>query len=89
MSDFRTYFIGRDPNNTVVMADESISRRHCEITVNGDDCVLVDSRSTHGCYIQRDGQWCAITHEYINVSDTIKLGRVSGLVSDFLRGDRA
>lgn len=43
--------IGRTEGNTIVINDNRISRRHVEITVQGEQAVLRDLGSTNGTYV--------------------------------------
>ncbi|MEQ3696856.1 MAG: FHA domain-containing protein [Pseudomonadales bacterium] len=88
MSKFNTHFFGRDTSNTVVLDDPSISRFHCELTVNGEHCLLVDANSTHGCFVERDGEWEAVKNAQLKLTDRVKIGRLSGVLNEFLKGER-
>src|SRR2546423_13959319 len=44
----RTVTVGRDPKVELPLQDEGISRRHCRVTVEEDDFILEDLRSTNG-----------------------------------------
>lgn len=89
MSSFTTYFFGRDQSNSIVLDDPSISRFHCELTVNGDDCLLVDANSTHGCFVERNGDWESVKNSQLKLTDRVKIGRLSGLLKDFIKGEKA
>ncbi|WP_298633765.1 FHA domain-containing protein [uncultured Umboniibacter sp.] len=88
MNKFSTHFLGRDASNTLVMNDPSISRFHCEVTVSGDSCLLVDSNSTHGCFVERDGEWKTVKNAQLKLTDRVKIGRLSGILNEFLKGER-
>lgn len=89
MSKFTTYFLGRDASNTVQLDDPSISRFHCELTVNGSDCVLVDANSTHGCFVERDGEWESVKNAQLKLTDRVRFGCLGGVLDEFLKGVRA
>ena len=43
--------VGRDPASAIVLADPTVSRRHAEIEVDGETCVVRDLGSTNGTYV--------------------------------------
>lgn len=45
--------IGRDPRSTVWLEDESVSRRHALISVDGETASLEDLESTNGTFLNR------------------------------------
>jgi pSer/pThr/pTyr-binding forkhead associated (FHA) protein len=65
--------LGRDPDNVIVLADESVSAHHAEIRVNGGHWVLRDLRSTNGTQV--NGQRVAGAVRLAS-GDTIEVGRV-------------
>ena len=46
--------IGRDPRSAVWLEDESVSRRHARISVDGDVARLDDLESTNGTFLNRE-----------------------------------
>ena len=52
----RTFTIGRAPDCDLVLADESVSRRHAELLViAGGEVFVTDCRSTHGTTVIEHG----------------------------------
>ena len=49
-----TMTLGRDPSNTIRLADRTVSRHHARITTAGDALVLADAGSSHGTWV--DGE---------------------------------
>ena len=43
--------VGRDEPNILVIRDDSISRRHCEILVYGTEVIVRDLGSTNGTFV--------------------------------------
>ena len=43
--------VGRDEPNTLVIRDDSISTRHCEILVYGTEVIVRDLGSTNGTFV--------------------------------------
>jgi diguanylate cyclase (GGDEF)-like protein len=46
--------LGRQPDNDIVLSDESASRKHAEITMQEDKLVITDLKSTNGTFVNRD-----------------------------------
>jgi hypothetical protein len=65
--------VGTDPGCTVVLADQYMSSRHCEIRAEGGTWMLRDLKSTNGTYVndKRVEQ-----HELVD-SDFLRLGQVA------------
>ena len=75
------FTIGRDPELCDIAIcegekHEQISRLHMELTVarNARTCYLVDRCSTNGCYVQKDGEWEAITQAEVEWDTPLLLG---------------
>lgn len=45
---------GRHPESDIFLDDVAVSRRHAEITRNGDDYVVRDAGSLNGTYLNRE-----------------------------------
>lgn len=43
--------VGRDPSSDVHLKDASVSRRHAEITLRGEEWVIVDQKSGNGIHV--------------------------------------
>ena len=63
--------IGRSPNNTIVINDPEISRRHAQILQQGDGFAAEDLGSTNGTFV--NGQR-AVGVTAVNDGDIIELG---------------
>jgi len=44
-------FVGRGEHNTLVLRDDSVSSRHCEILLHGAEVIVVDLDSRNGTYV--------------------------------------
>ncbi len=64
--------VGRGQNADIVLNDESVSRRHAQLSVSGDTCELVDLGSYNGTYVN-DVQ---VVHQRLQDGDRIAFGRV-------------
>ena len=43
--------IGRDPQNTIIIQDDSVSAHHCELLVYGSEVIVHDLRSRNGTFV--------------------------------------
>jgi hypothetical protein len=83
----RKYTIGRSPTCDIVLADESVSRIHAELTfLEGGKLLLTDCRSTQGTdLMNHGGEARAIRQELISPLDTLRFGAVSMPVKELLQ----
>jgi len=63
--------VGRAPDNTVVIDNPGVSRRHCRIEKRGDVCVILDLNSNNGTFL--NGK--KITQANLNNGDEIAVGK--------------
>jgi CheY-like chemotaxis protein len=64
--------IGRAEGNTFQINDTSISGRHCEILLRGDDVVVGDLNSTNGTFIKGE----RVTKAILRPGQILRLGQV-------------
>jgi CheY-like chemotaxis protein len=64
--------IGRAEGNTFHIADPSLSGRHCEILLRGDEIVVSDLNSTNGTFINGE----RITKAILRPGQILRLGQV-------------
>jgi hypothetical protein len=76
MSTEKTFNLGRDEGNHIVIDDKhaSVSHYHASITINGDTWILTDRQSKNGTYIEEDGQFRRYERVNITPSTWIRLG---------------
>jgi predicted component of type VI protein secretion system len=67
-----TYTIGRAPENSIRLEDNSVSGRHAELAVVAENCYLKDLGSTNGTLV--NGQ--AITEVQLRAGDRVRFGKV-------------
>ncbi len=63
---FPTISIGRSPENVIVLPDQEVSRKHAELTMDGDKLMLKDLQSKNGTYLY-DGK------KFQQVSDSVEV----------------
>jgi pSer/pThr/pTyr-binding forkhead associated (FHA) protein len=79
------YLIGRDPGCAIPIADDSISRRHAQITLDGSHIRVEDVGSSNGTFLIRQGQKKKIqAEETVFSTDTLQFGEVQLTVKDLL-----
>jgi pSer/pThr/pTyr-binding forkhead associated (FHA) protein len=64
--------IGRVEDNTIQIADASVSSHHCEIHLRGHEVFIRDLNSTNGTFINDS----RITESVLNPGQVLKLGQV-------------
>jgi len=67
-----TYTIGRAPENSIRLEDVSVSGRHAELAMVGENCFLKDLGSTNGTVV--NGQ--PATEVQLCAGDRIRFGKV-------------
>ncbi|MAT95673.1 MAG: hypothetical protein CL608_00780 [Anaerolineaceae bacterium] len=81
--------IGRSANNGIVINDAEISRRHAQITPQGEGYVLEDLGSTNGTFVNgsRLNQPIALKHgDAVAFGDTVRLRYwAAGMASEIVR----
>lgn len=81
----RKFVIGRDAACDVVLADESVSRRHAELLVFDDGMVFyTDCASTLGSRLVRDGRSSPLHQEVLMPGDQLVLGELPLTSEDLL-----
>ncbi len=86
----QTFTIGRSPDCDVVLADESVSRRHAELLVmETGELFLIDCGSTHGTSLSHRGETRRINQEFVHPEATVLFGELSLPVRDLLDAIRA
>ncbi|MCA9582791.1 MAG: FHA domain-containing protein, partial [Myxococcales bacterium] len=66
-----TITLGRSSKSDVQVDQESVSRNHCQITIEGDHVVLKDLGSTNGTYVNDR----VIDSVHLRDGDQVKVGR--------------
>src|SRR5947208_13276847 len=68
--------VGRGQGADIVLNDESVSRRHAQVSVVGEACEVMDLGSYNGTYVN-DVQ---VVHQRLRDGDRIAFGRVRGRI---------
>jgi predicted component of type VI protein secretion system len=85
-----TYSIGRSPDCDVVLADQSVSRKHAELVVlDGGQLFLVDCQSTHGTTLMHGGTTRPVRQEFLEPDAVVTFGDVAMPVRDLLDAVRS
>ena len=70
--------VGRVEDNTLQIADGSVSSHHCEIILRGTEIVIKDLNSTNGSFINND----RITESVLKSGQVLRLGQVELKIDD-------
>ena len=70
-----TYTLGRSPENSIRLADTSVSGRHAQLVLVAENCYLKDLGSTNGTIV--NGQ--PITETQLRAGDRIRFGKVDAV----------
>lgn len=72
----KTYNLGLDDNNNIVIDSKhaSVSHNHASITVDGDRWILTDNQSTNGTYVEENGFFRRYDKVAITPCTWIRLG---------------
>jgi pSer/pThr/pTyr-binding forkhead associated (FHA) protein len=77
--------IGRGRHCDVVLADESVSRRHAELNLLANGTLfIVDCQSQNGTFLLRSGQYLPIRQELVLENDQLRLGDLKVSVREIL-----
>lgn len=82
----RKLAIGRAPECDVVLADDSVSRRHAELVILEDgSLLLIDCHSTRGTRLHAPGGGSRAVHqELVTAGDRVQLGELAVTVGELL-----
>ena len=81
----RKFSIGRARGCDIVLADDSVSRYHAELTLlKGGKLLLTDCKSSNGSYLLQGGQEKEIRQELVSPTDTVQLGDIKISVKELL-----
>ena len=83
----QTLTVGRSPDSDVRIRDETVSRRHAELTVTSSGRYYVtDCGSLRGTCVFRGGEWTPLRQGYVGPDERLRFGkfetRVARLLAD-------
>lgn len=80
-----TLIIGRGSECDFVVSDDTVSRRHAVMVIEGDNEIRVaDSNSTNGTFVFDSGFWMRTQQCRVRSKDRLKFGEVEVAVADIL-----
>ena len=83
----QTLTVGRSPDSDVRIRDETVSRRHAELTVTSSNRYYVtDCGSLRGTSVFRGGEWTPLRQGYVGPYERLRFGnfetKLAGLLKD-------
>jgi pSer/pThr/pTyr-binding forkhead associated (FHA) protein len=85
MNAERHFTIGRSEGCDIVLADDSVSRRHAELVpLGGGQLQVADCGSTHGTLLIHHGHRRPLTREVVPLDADVQFGDIRLSVSDLL-----
>lgn len=79
------FTIGRDQSCDIPVADDSVSRRHAELTmIEQGKLLLVDCQSSNGTAVLEDGRPRPIRQAFVTPADRVQFGSVVLSVADIV-----
>ena len=90
---FQTLTVGRGPDSDVRIRDETVSRRHAELTVTHSGRYYVtDCGSLRGTQVFRGGEWTPLRQGYVDPDERLRFGkfetRLAYLLDDNVDGPK-
>jgi predicted component of type VI protein secretion system len=86
----RTFTVGRASDCDIVLADDTVSRRHAELVLVADGQVFVtDCHSTHGTHLIEHGRAAPLHQSVVAPHASIRFGDVTMEVAEILSALRA
>ncbi len=83
------YTIGRDGDCDVSIADDSVSRVHAEVTIDGGRVRVTDRKSRNGTRLIRNQQTTGFQDGYVVPTDQLQFGEAMLSVADILEAIRS
>ena len=79
------YFVGRTPDNDIVLTDETVSTRHCCIAIKSNGRIeLTDLGSKNGTFVFQNGDGRRVHSIELEATDRIRIGRIETTVASLL-----
>lgn len=82
----QTLTVGRSAGSDLRIRDETVSRRHAELTVTSSGrYYLTDCGSLRGTSVFRGGEWAALRQGYIGPDERIRFGKFETRLARLLK----
>ena len=82
----QTLTVGRSPDSDIRIRDETVSRRHAELTVTGGGRYYVtDCGSLRGTSVFRGGEWTPLRQGYVGPDERLRFGKFETRVARLLK----
>ena len=66
----QSIIMGRSPSNNIYLKDRNVSRAHCLVRVENDECILEDLGSTNGTFVNDQ----RVTELKLEQGDIVRVG---------------
>lgn len=75
MGKHAVFSIGRGQDADIPLDDETVSRRHAEVTLTSDGkYYFADCNSSGGSYLLKDAAWVPLQQSFVEKTDQLQLG---------------
>ena len=82
----QTLTVGRSPDSDVRICNETVSRRHAELTLTSSGRFYVtDCGSLRGTCVFRGGKWIPLRQDYVGPDERLRFGKFETKLAHLLR----
>ena len=82
----QTLTLGRSPGSDVRIRDETVSRRHAELTITSSGrYYVVDCGSLRGTSVFRGGKWTPLRQGYVGPDERLRFGEFETRLARLLK----
>ena len=82
----QTLTVGRGPDSDVRIRDETVSRRHAELTLtNSGRYYVTDCGSLRGTSVFRGGEWTPLRQGYVGPDERLRFGKFETRLARLLK----
>lgn len=78
----KTYIVGR--KGDIKIKDSSVSSRHVEVSILGDQIYLTDLESTNGTFLDMKGKKKRFNEGYVELDQVVYLGQHKTTINQLL-----
>ena len=84
----QTLTVGRSPDSDIRIRDETVSRRHAELTVTSTGrYYLTDCGSLRGTSVFRGGEWILLRQDYVDSDERLRFGEFETKLAHLLEAN--